>query len=239
MSEKRPPRFWRIHLSTALVAAFVMAATTAFNIAGRTSVWSGYFYGFPSHSIMAFVDNHAGNTIEISTILGSKGVELHYSYNAVWFPFRGTLINLGTMMSACLLTAIISEWITRWRILRAATKAPGDNPKRPFFQFHLSAAILMMLLAGGFLLVNTAVKHQPRSTGTTEEYYAIYGWPMIAYIDYSPALTRNLPYAVGTTIRMFDAGYQPGFDVPGVSIVRHRKSTNHVSRCRVSDNIPP
>jgi hypothetical protein len=55
----------------------------------------------------------------------------------------------------------------------------SDAPKkRPWFQFHLSTAVVMVFVAAGLLWLNTTSRCPDKKT------YAAYGWPLGAYDRY-------------------------------------------------------
>jgi hypothetical protein len=66
--------------------------------------------------------------------------------------------------------------------------------ERKFWRFHLSTAVVLSLVVAGLLWVNLSPRQmRPWSDILPNHYFLVFGWPMTAYIDATPALERGIP----------------------------------------------
>jgi hypothetical protein len=77
--------------------------------------------------------------------------------------------------------------------------------KRPWFQIHLSTAIVMMFVAGGMLFVNIRIQREftvveRSSSKTTVNFYDGWGWPLLYDSRGSFAFSSGSGSAVETNL---------------------------------------
>src|SRR3954463_5907823 len=86
-----------------------------------------------------------------------------------------------------------------------ARRAKGErmNPKRRFFQIHLSTAVVLMLVAGVLVWANvterTSIKNRSDPPGLWIE-YTHFGWPFFARSTHDPFTTFLIPIALDVLI---------------------------------------
>jgi hypothetical protein len=85
----------------------------------------------------------------------------------------------------------------------------SEKPKRKFWQFHLATAILSTFAAASLLFANLSPNRKPLWPDIlpADIYLHVYGWPMVAYIDYIPALEHGIPIGGATSARLQTAEY--------------------------------
>jgi hypothetical protein len=67
-----------------------------------------------------------------------------------------------------------------------------DAPKkRPWLQFHLSTAVVLMFVAGGLLWANSVPEHRDWSDSLYENSVTTYGWPRSVWVRHVDHLPRS------------------------------------------------
>jgi len=79
----------------------------------------------------------------------------------------------------------------------------SDEPKRKWFQFHLSTAVLMMFVAGVSLWLNLSPQKQLRfidNWDTSGHFIEVWGWPVIILDGFKAwhfyAIAANLAFSL-------------------------------------------
>ncbi|MCY3020743.1 MAG: hypothetical protein NTW87_17130 [Planctomycetota bacterium] len=125
----------------------------------------------------------------VQPIFLSNGWPLRYYCGDFHLWFVGNLI-LDVVVAAAILAfaGLACEWfIRRWQ-----RRPLSDAPKKgPWFQFHLSTAVVMMFAAGGVMYLNALpIWHYAGEQNGQEEFeISGYGWPCVVYdtgMSYGP-----------------------------------------------------
>jgi hypothetical protein len=89
-------------------------------------------------------------------------------------------------------------------------RAMSDKPRRPWFQIHLSTAIVLMFVAGGIGSINLRVTRTERTEsvfssivgeGHADDKFTYYGWPCDSFYELSTVEKDGTEYFYDSPIR--------------------------------------
>jgi hypothetical protein len=181
MSETYKPerRWFQFHLITAVLMMLLLAIILHFNMSTYQTDYDSYC-GWPLRSFVIETDSDDNR--------GRYYVE-NYGYVA---------LDYFVLLFAPVFSGFIFECLLR----RSDTQDMSEKPKRPWFRFHLSTAVVVMIVAALVIRANCnpfLFKEQVNDLilGTNHQF----GWPLPA-IETNSFLDRTRFYPLGLTVNV-------------------------------------